>query len=118
MPIFFPNVSMDIYTYDDNNTDYDYYGKKNKYIFNQTVKVDMQPYSPSSSIKEFGKILQDTYIIIFDENIEIHETDQIIINNQKYEIIGSIENWNHGLIPHKEMLIQKLRKGESNNNGS
>lgn len=112
MPIFFPNTTMDIYTYNENDETYDYYGKKNEYVFKEKVSVDMQPYSPSSSMREFGKILQDTYLIIFDENIEIHETDQIIINNNKYEIIGSIENWNHGLIPHKEMLIQKQRKGD------
>ena len=108
MPIFFPNEEMDIYSIESN--DYDYYGTKNEYVYQQTVPVDMQPYSPSSSLKEFGKILEDSYIVIFDENIEVQDTDQIVINNIKYEIIGSVENWNHGILPHKEMLIKRLRK--------
>ena len=110
MPIFFPNEEMDIYTLQEE--DYDYYGKKTEYVYKETVPVDMQPYSPGSSIREFGKVLKDTYTIIFDENIEVQDTDQIVINNIKYEIIGSVENWNHNIIPHKEMLIQRLRKQE------
>lgn len=110
MPIFFPNEEMDIYSIE--SDDYDYYGKKNTYVYKQTVPVDMQPYSPSSSLREFGKILQDTYTVIFDEKIEVNDTDQLIINNIKYEIVGSVENWNHGVMPHKEMLIQRLRKGD------
>lgn len=110
MPIFFPNTSMDIYSYQSDG--FDYYGKKNEYVFKETVTVDMQPYSPSSSLREFGKILEDTYIVLFDENIEINETDQLIVDGIKYKIIGSVENWNHNVIPHKEMLIQRLRKEE------
>ena len=110
MPIFFPNEEMDIYRLQSN--DYDYYGKKNEYVYQETVSVDMQPYSPSSSLREFGKILQDTYTVIFDENIDVKDTDQLIINNIKYEIVGSVEHWNHGILPHKEMLIQRLRKGD------
>ena len=33
VPIFFPNTTMDIYTYTTENTDYDYFGKKNEYVF-------------------------------------------------------------------------------------
>lgn len=108
MPIFFPNEHMDIYSLE--NTGYDYYGEKNEYVFKETVDVDMQPYSPNSSLQEFGKILQDTYTVLFDENIEINDTDQLIINNIEYEIVGSVENWNHSILPHKEMLIKKVRK--------
>ena len=110
MPIFFPNESMSIYSLE--KGDYDYYGEKNDYVFKQTVPIDMQPYSAQSSMREFGKILQDTFTVLFDENIKINDTDMLIINNIKYEIIGSVENWNHGILPHKEMLIQRLRKGD------
>ena len=116
MPIFFPNETMDIYTYQ--KGELDYYGAQHEYVFKESVPVDMQQYSPKSSLKEFGKILQDTYLILFDENIEIQETDQLQINNNKYEIIGSIENCNHGLIPHKEMIIQKQRKEVNPNDGN
>ena len=106
----FPNEEMCIYTLE--NKGYDYYGQNNEYVFKEKVSIDMQPYSPSSSLREFGKVLQDTYTVIFDIDVEISNTDQIIINNVKYEIVGSVETWNHGVIPHKEMLIKKLRKGD------
>ena len=108
MPIFFPNETMHIYTHQ--KGELDYYGSQNTYVFKESVPVDMQLYSPTSSLQKFGKVLQDTYVIIFDENIDISDTDHLIINDNKYEIIGSIENCNHGLIPHKEMIIKKQRK--------
>ena len=108
MPIFFPNESMDIYNI--TKGELDYYGSQNNYVFKETIPVDIQIITPESSLREFGKVLQDTYRIIIDENVEINDTDQLIINDNKYEIIGSIENCNHGLIPHKELLIKKQRK--------
>ena len=32
-----------------------------------------------------------------------------MIGDIEYEIVGSVETWNH-LLPHKEILIKKLRK--------
>lgn len=110
MPPFFPNEELDIYTLQADNNDYDYYGAKNEYAYKETIQVDIQPLSPTSSLKQFGKILQDTYTVIFDVNTEISDTDQLRIHNEKFEIIGSVETWNHGILPHKEMLIQKQRK--------
>ena len=106
---FFPNEEMDIYTLQENNDDYDYYGAKNEYVYKETIPVDIQPLSPTSSLREFGKILQDTYKVIFNINAEISDTDQLRINDIKFEIIGSVDTWNH-VLPHKEMLIQKQRK--------
>lgn len=110
-PPFFPNDTMDIYTYQTNNDDYDYYGCKNDYVFKETVPVDIQPLSPTSSLREFGKILQDTYKVILSIDVEINDTDKLIINNIEYEIVGSVSTWNH-VLPHKELLIKKLRKNE------
>ena len=108
-PPFFPNEEMDIYILQDNEDSYDYYGATNEYAYKETISVDIQPLSPTSSLREFGKILQDTYKVIFDINVEIDDTAQLRINNTKYEIIGSISTWNH-VLPHKEMLIRKQRK--------
>lgn len=110
-PPFFPNETMDIYTHQTINDDYDYYGSKNDHVFKETVPVDMQPLSPTSSLREFGKILQDTYKVILDIEVEITDTDKLIINNIEYEIVGSVDTWNH-VLPHKEILIRKLRKNE------
>ena len=108
-PPFFPNEEMDIYTLADNNDDYDYYGAKNEYVYKETIPVDIQPLSPTSSLREFGKILQDTYRVIFNIDVEIKDTDQLQINDTKFEIVGSVDTWNH-VLPHKEMLIKKERK--------
>ena len=93
MPVLFPNEEIDIYTCQ--NETFDYYGSKNEYVFKETISVDMQLISPTSSLREFGKILQDTYRVIMDESVEIDDTDQLRINDIKYEIIGSVENCNH-----------------------
>lgn len=106
---FFPNETMDIYTLQDNNGGYDYWGKINEYQFKETIPIDIQPLSPTSSLREFGKILQDTYKVIFNINTDITDTDQIRIQDNEYEIIGSISTWNHTL-PHKEMVIRKHRQ--------
>ena len=108
-PPFFPNEEMDIYTLQATDSDYDYYGAKNEYVYKETIQVDIQPLSPISSLREFGKILQDTYKVIFNIDTEISDTDQLRINDTKFEIVGSISTWNH-VLPHKEMLIQKQRK--------
>ena len=108
---FFPNVSMDIYSYITDNRDHDYYGQVNEYVLKESVEVDMQPLSPTSSLREFGKILQDTYKVIMSIDVNITDTDKIIIDDIEYEIVGSVDTWNH-VLPHKEILIRKLRKTE------
>lgn len=108
-PPFFPNEEMDIYTLAENTGDYDYHGAKNEYVYKETIPVDIQPLSPTSSLREFGKILQDTYRVIFNIDVEIKDTDQLQINDTKFEIVGSVDTWNH-VLPHKEMLIKKERK--------
>ncbi|MBQ2832327.1 hypothetical protein [Methanobrevibacter sp.] len=107
MPVFFPNEEIELYTYSED--DYDFHGPKNEYTLRETVKGNFSPLTTTSSLKEFGKILTDTYKLILDENTEIHDSDMVVVNNIKYEIIGTPENWNHGLLPHKEVLLQKLR---------
>ena len=107
MPVFFPNETIELYSY--NEEEYDYHGPKSSYALRETVKGNFSPLNTSSSLKEFGKILTDTYKLIIDENIEIHDTDLIKVNGVEFEIIGTPEDWNHGLLPHKRIFLQKLR---------
>lgn len=107
MPVFFPNESISLYSYSED--DYDYYGPRSGYTLRETVQGNFYPLSESSSLKEFGKILNDTYKLILDENTEIHDTDLVVVNDIEYEIVGSPENWNHGLLPHKTVLLKRLR---------
>lgn len=110
MPPFFINSQMELHTLSADG--YDDYGPKEDYALRETVPVDIQPYTPSSSLREFGKILQDTYIVIMDKDTIINETDKIIIEGIRYEMVGSVENWNHSPLAHKKILVQKYRKGE------
>ena len=107
MPVFFPNEDIELHSYSSDS--YDYHGPKESYTLRETVRGNFQPLTDSASLKEFGKILTDTYKLILDENTIIHDTDLVVVNGIKYEIIGTPENWNHGLLPHKEILLQKLR---------
>lgn len=107
MPVFFPNEEIELHTYDED--DYDFHGSKGTYTLRETVKGNFSPLNTQSSLKEFGKILTDTYRLILDENTVVYDTDLIKVNNVDYEIIGTPENWNHGLLPHKTILLQKLR---------
>lgn len=94
---------MDDSTYDD-------YGRITNYTHRETIQCDLQPLSVNSSLKEFGKILQDTYEIFIDADAEINETDKIVIDGVRYEIIGSVEDWNFGPLAHKRVVLQKYRK--------
>lgn len=113
MPVFFPNEEIELHSY--SSDDYDYHGPKESYTLRETVHGNFQPLSTTASLKEFGKILTDTYKLILDENTEIYDSDLVVINNIKYEIIGTPENWNHGLLPHKTVLLQKLRNDSRGN---
>ena len=79
------------------------------YVNNARTHSKEQINKLRSSLREFGKILQDTYKVIFNINTDITDTDQIRIQDNEYEIIGSISTWNHTL-PHKEMIIRKHRQ--------
>ena len=48
-------------------------------------------------------------------NVPVKDTDLIRIPDEgTFEIVGSVETWNHGLINHKKLTIKKLRKEEIN----
>lgn len=106
---FYPNTTAELWAYNE-ETMFDEYGDPlTDYTFRETVEADIQPVSPTSSLKEFGKILQDTYKLYLDINTEIHDTDRIIIDDKKYEIIGSVEVWNH-ILKFKKVTIRLQRK--------
>ena len=120
MPPFFPNATMEIYSYSQTTGEYTDYGEPlEEYVLRGTVEVDFQPASGrgvssgQSSMEDYGKILQDTYVVYMAIDTEIYDTDLIIIENVKYSIMGSIETWNH-IIPHKRMMLKKQRKQDVN----
>jgi hypothetical protein len=101
---FFKNTDVDIYTY----KGLDEYGDK-EYVFRKSIEADIQPLSNESSMQIFGKILQDTYNLYISIHSQLNDTDHLLIHNECYEVIGSIEEWNH-ILNFKKVVIRKLRK--------
>ena len=114
MPAFFNNTTIELYSFEEGG--YDDYGRKNNYSLKGKYPADIQPLSPASQQQIFGKILQDTYKAYLNSDVPAEETDLIKIPDEGvFEIIGSVEIWNHGLINHKKITLQKQRKGVSLN---
>lgn len=106
---FFDNVKLDLYSYNTESS-FDEYGETTEsYIFRETVTADMQAYSPQSSLREFGKILQDTYRVYLSKDVEVYDTDQIRLGDKKFEIMGSVEDWNH-ILPYRKITVKLQRK--------
>ena len=99
MPAFFNNTLIQLYSFEEG--EYDDYGRKNNYSLKGEYSADIQPLSPQSSQQIFGKILQDTYKMYLNSNVPIEDTDIVKIPG---------ETWNHGLINHKKVTLQKQRK--------
>ncbi|MBR0272372.1 MAG: hypothetical protein IJQ68_10375 [Methanobrevibacter sp.] len=109
MPAFFNNTLIQLYSFEEG--EYDDYGRKNNYSLKGEYSADIQPLSPQSSQQIFGKILQDTYKMYLNSNVPIEDTDIVKIPGEgTFEIFGSVETWNHGLINHKKVTLQKQRK--------
>ena len=116
MPPFFPNATMELYSYSQSTGEYTEWGELlPEYELRSSVEVDFQPATGrgvsngQSSMEEYGKILQDTYVVYMPIDTEIYDTDLVVIEDVKYSIMGSIETWNH-IIPHKRAILKKQRK--------
>lgn len=110
MPPFFTNVMMKLYSYTE-TTELDEYDEPViEYKFRESIPADLQPLNPNSSMQLFGKILEDTYKVIINNDKTVNDTDLIKFVNQDstYKIVGSVSEWNH-VLPHKELIIQKQR---------
>ena len=117
-PPFFPNAVMELYSYTQTTGEYTEWGEvEPTYELRCSVEVDFQPATSrgvstgQSSMEEYGKILQDTYVVYMPIDTEIYDTDLVIIEGVKYSIMGSVEKWNH-IIHHKRAVLKKHRKQE------
>lgn len=110
---FFKNACIQLFSY--NEQEEDFFGEKHEYQCKGEYPADIQPLSPESSQRVFGKILQDTYTVLLDITVPVEDTDLVKIPNEgTFEIVGSVETWNHGLINHKEITLKKRRKAVIN----
>ena len=107
---YFNNTKIQLFEYVETHEE-DFYGEKHHYKYQGEYPADIQPLSPDSQQKIFGKILQDTYKMYLAIDVPIKDTYLIKIPNEgTFEIVGSVETWNHGLLNHKKVILKKHRK--------
>ncbi|WP_299523272.1 phage head closure protein [uncultured Methanobrevibacter sp.] len=107
---FFQNTTATILKYTPSD-DYNEYGEKTgTYEETETIPIDFQPLSPQETLKTYGEILQDTYKIYIDIDVDLQSTDRLLIENKMYTILGTPMKMNHLLKPsHIKVNIQLLR---------
>ena len=103
---------MDICTYTD-TVEMDAYGNPVKgYVYRETVPGDFQPSSRNDRLTEAGELLQDTYRLYLDVNVDVDPTD--IFRDPEgntYTIIGTpILNNRFHVTQHKRVEVQKTNK--------
>lgn len=110
--MYFPNTTMDIYTYTDLSETDAYGNSKKGYVYRETIPVDFQASSRRDKLTEAGELLQDTYKIYIDSKITINAND--IFKDEDgntYTIIGTpIVNNRFNLTKHKKVELQKTNK--------
>ena len=110
--MYFPNTTMDIYTYTDLSETDAYGNSKKGYVYYTTIDVDFQASSRRDKLTEAGELLQDTYKIYIDSEITINAND--IFKDEDgntYTIIGTpIVNNRFNLTKHKKVELQKTNK--------
>jgi len=112
MVLFFPNEEVELWEYAEEKALMNIYGEYDEYYYlSDIVPCDFQPMSPQDNLKEFGKILQDTYKMYLDEDVEIHDTMiiRIVGKPDTYKIKGTPVFNNH-FLKHKKIILEKQRK--------
>lgn len=109
---YFPNMTMEIFTYTDLQETDAYGNAKKGYVYRETISVDFQASSRKDTLIEAGEILQDTYKIYVDANVEVNPND--IFKDEDgntYTVIGTpIINNRFNLTKHKKIELQKTNK--------
>ena len=112
--VFFPNCEIELWDYTEDDVLPNIYGEVEQYyVLVDVVECDFQNLSNQDSLKEFGKILQDTYKLYLDVNVPIN--DRMIIRKVgekwTYEIKGTpMTNFHFDITNHKKIIVQKHRK--------
>lgn len=112
MVLFFRNGELELFEYTEKHSRDRFLGEPEyDYILVDCVPCDFQPASPKDSQMEYGKILEDTYKIYLDGEVEVTDTMILRLKGKKdtYKIIGTPMNNNH-FLHHKKILVQKQRK--------
>lgn len=111
--VFFPNETLEIYDYVETSELDSYLEPKKEYVLHDTIKCDFQAMNPQDSLKEFGEVLEDTYKIYIDIDVEINPEMILRIQGKPdtYQITGTPIHNNHLLpVQHKKIIVEKQRK--------
>jgi len=112
--VFFPNHELELWEYTESQTEFNAYlePKKEYYLVN-TIPCDFQSMTEQDDMKEFGEVLEDSYKIYIDHNVDVTPSMILRIKGEPdtYEITGTPINNNHLLpVMHKKIVVQKQRK--------
>ena len=112
MVLFFPNEELELFEYVEKPSRDRFLGESEySYELINTVPCDFQPASPKDSQMEYGKLLEDSYKIYLDGEVNITDTMILRIKGKKdtYKITGTPMHNNH-FLNHKKIIVQKQRK--------
>lgn len=112
--VFFPNHKLELWDYTESSTEFNsYLEPKKEYHLQETIPCDFQPMSAKDSLQEFGEILEDTFKVYIDSNVEINPKMILRLTGEidTYEILGTPMNNNHLLhVQHIKLVLKKQRK--------
>lgn len=112
--VFFPNQELELWGYTESTTEFNpYMEPKKEYHLADTIPCDFQSMGPNESIREFGEVLEDTYKIYIDRNVNVTHDMVLRIKGDvdTYEITGTpIDNNHLTPVQHKKIVVQKHRK--------
>lgn len=111
--VFFPNEQIDLYDYTTLETLDSYGNPKIGYVYITTVPVDFQPMTAKDSMQEYGEILEDTFKMYCEIDLNVTNTMvvRLVSDGSVYNITGTPQVNNHFIkTNHKKILLQKLRK--------
>lgn len=110
--MFFPNTTVEIYeeTADAEQFGADEYtgAPKTGPVLQSTVQGDFQPLSPGQSLREFGAVIQGTYRLYLDVDVQISASSQVKVDGQLYQVHGDPMK-RTALIPHIKVLLVRER---------
>ena len=112
--VFFPNQELELWRYAESTTEFNpYLEPKKEYHLIETIPCDFQVMGPNETLREFGEILEDTYKIYIDYDVELTHDMVLRIKGEPdtYKITGTPITNNHLLpVHHKKLVVKKQRK--------
>lgn len=112
MVLFFKSDTVELWDYTETETVNVYGEPEVSYNLIGSYPCNFQPITVNDSIKEFGKVLEDTYRIFLEHNVPVTSKMILKIVGQEdtYEVIGSPSIFKTTILKHIEVTVQKQRK--------